>query len=56
MPRSIERLEDLILNGRIIIEDSPVTYACAANAALTFDGQKIVPLTKNAREDALTAW
>lgn len=39
MPRSIERLEDLILNGGIVIEASPVTYACAANAQLLPDGQ-----------------
>jgi len=39
MPRSIERLEDRILQSTITIEQSPVTYSCAANAALIFDGQ-----------------
>lgn len=39
MPRSIERLEDRILTKRITIEDSPVTYACAANAHMLPDGQ-----------------
>lgn len=40
MPRSIERLEDIILKSGITIENSPVTYSCAANAALDTDGQK----------------
>lgn len=40
MPRSIERLEDAILIGRITIDQSPVTYMCAGNAALIHDGQK----------------
>jgi phage terminase large subunit-like protein len=40
MPRSIERLEDKILNAGIVIDNSPVTYMCAANAALVSDGQK----------------
>lgn len=40
MPRSVERLEDRILNGGITIERSPVTYSCAANALLAIDGQK----------------
>lgn len=40
MPRSIERLEDQILTGGITIDASPVTYSCAANAALISDGQK----------------
>jgi phage terminase large subunit-like protein len=40
MPRSIERLEDRILTGGITIDASPVTYSCAANAALASDGQK----------------
>lgn len=39
MPRSIERFEDRILKETIVIDSSPVTYMCAANAALTFDGQ-----------------
>jgi phage terminase large subunit-like protein len=40
MPRSIERLEDRILLKRIIIDNSPITYSCAANAALIEDGMK----------------
>jgi phage terminase large subunit-like protein len=40
MPRSIERLEDRILKLEIVIDDSPVTYSCAANAAVLSDGQK----------------
>lgn len=39
MPRSIERLEDRILKKTILIDHSPVTYSCAANAALDEDGQ-----------------
>lgn len=39
MPRSIERLEDRILKKTITIDQSPVTYSCAANAALISDGQ-----------------
>jgi phage terminase large subunit-like protein len=38
MPRSIERLEDRILNGTVTIEDSPVTYMCAGNAYVLADG------------------
>ncbi|MBM7407065.1 MULTISPECIES: terminase large subunit [Sphingomonas] len=40
MPRSIERFEDRILKETIVIDDSPVTYSCAANAAIVTDGQK----------------
>jgi len=39
MPQSITKLEDVILDGSIVIDASPVTYSCAANAALTEDGQ-----------------
>jgi phage terminase large subunit-like protein len=39
MPRSIERLEDRILDKTITIDSSPVTYACAANAHIDTDGQ-----------------
>src|SRR3954469_6863528 len=39
MPRSIERLEDAILNGTTTIDASPVTYSCAANAMVDSDGQ-----------------
>ncbi len=38
MPRSVQRFEDRILNGTIVIDDSPVNYMCAANAALIGDG------------------
>lgn len=40
MPRSVERLEDAIRNGILVIEASPVTYMCAANAQLVTDAQK----------------
>lgn len=40
MPRSVERLEDRILQQTITIEESPVTYWCAGNALLISDGQK----------------
>lgn len=40
MPRSITRLEDRILNKTIVIDNSPVTYMCAANAALDSDGME----------------
>ena len=39
MPSSIERLEDHILDGTITIDNSPVTYMCAANAIIDADGQ-----------------
>ena len=39
MPRSITKLEDVILAEEIVIDASPVTYSCAANAALIEDGQ-----------------
>lgn len=39
MPHSITRTEDRILEQRIVIDASPVTYSCAANTALDFDGQ-----------------
>ena len=39
MPTSIERLEDGVLDGSITIDNSPVTYMCAANAIIESDGQ-----------------
>ena len=39
MPRSIERLEDMILAKSITVDNSPVTYSCAANAMVVADGQ-----------------
>lgn len=39
MPTSIEKFEDRILNGGITIDNSPVTYSCAANAMIDSDGQ-----------------
>ena len=47
MPRSIERLEDKVLNGGITIEDSPVTYFCAGNAYVLADGQNNRCFEKN---------
>jgi phage terminase large subunit-like protein len=38
MPTSITKLEDAILQERITIDDSPVTYSCAANAEIASDG------------------
>lgn len=40
MPTSIERLEDRVLERKVTIDASPVTYACAANAHVVEDGQK----------------
>lgn len=39
MPRSIERLEDLILSGGITIDASPVTRWCSSNMTLDSDAQ-----------------
>lgn len=39
MPHSITRTEDRILDAKIVIDSSPVTYSCAANAVLDTDGQ-----------------
>ena len=39
MPKSITALEDRILNKLIDIDNSPVSYSCAANAAMDADGQ-----------------
>lgn len=39
MPRSIEKLEDRILQETITIDSSPLTYSCAANAMVDADGQ-----------------
>ncbi len=38
MPKSITKFEDAILDQNIVIDASPVTYSCAANAALIEDG------------------
>ena len=40
MPRSIERLEDAILEKRVTVDDNPITYFCAGNAQVIEDGQK----------------
>lgn len=39
MPKSITKFEDAILAETIVIDASPVTYSCAANAAIIEDGQ-----------------
>lgn len=39
MPHSITRTEDRILDGKIIIDASPVSYSCAANTVIIADGQ-----------------
>lgn len=38
MPHSITRTEDHILDGKLLVDDSPVTYSCAANAVIEADG------------------
>lgn len=47
MPRSVERLEDRILQGTITVENSPVTYWCAGNAHVVADGMKNRAFDKN---------
>jgi len=37
MPKSIEQLEDAILDGDIVIDKSPVTTMCASNAIIVSD-------------------
>ena len=37
MPRSIEKLEDAILSGDIVIDDTPVTRMCASNTVTVSD-------------------
>jgi phage terminase large subunit-like protein len=37
MPKSIEKLEDAILDGKITIDASPVTTMCASNAIIVAD-------------------
>lgn len=37
MPKSIEKLEDCILNGAVTIDSSPVTTMCASNAIVVSD-------------------
>ncbi|MEW9838220.1 terminase TerL endonuclease subunit [Mesorhizobium marinum] len=37
MPKSIEKLEDAILDGDIVIDASPVTTMCASNACIVSD-------------------
>ncbi|MBH9537517.1 terminase [Novosphingopyxis sp. YJ-S2-01] len=39
MPHSITRTEDAILEEAVIIDSSPVTYACAGNVHMDEDGQ-----------------
>lgn len=38
MPHSITKMEDAILAEKIVIDDNPVTYSCAANAVIEPDG------------------
>lgn len=37
MPKSIEQLEDGVLNGTVVIDSSPVTTMCASNAIVITD-------------------
>jgi phage terminase large subunit-like protein len=39
MPHSITKTEDAILDQEIVIDNSPVTYSCAAGAYIDADGQ-----------------
>lgn len=39
MPRSLGVLEDMILNGEIVIDESPLTKWCAGNAAVKADAR-----------------
>ena len=39
MPHSITRTEDAILEEKVVIDSSPVTYACAGNVHMDEDGQ-----------------
>lgn len=39
MPRSLQQLEDMILTGQIVIDESPVTKWCSGNAAIQADAQ-----------------
>lgn len=39
MPRSLGQLEDMILNGEVVIDESPLTKWCAGNAAVQADAQ-----------------
>lgn len=39
MPRSLQQTEDVILEGQIIVDKSPITLWCAGNAAVEADAQ-----------------
>ena len=39
MPKSIERLEDRILDGTVVVDDNRLTTICAANAVVDVDAQ-----------------
>lgn len=39
MPRSLGALEDMILNGEIVIDENPITKWCAGNAAVKADAR-----------------
>ncbi len=39
MPRSLQQLEDMVLQKRIVIDESPVTKWCSGNAAVEPDAQ-----------------
>lgn len=58
MPRSLQQFEDRILTGRIVIDKSPVTSWCAANAAVQADAQDnrfLVKKRSRGRIDGMTA-
>jgi phage terminase large subunit-like protein len=57
MPRSLQQLEDMILTGGIVIDESPVTKWCAGNAAIQADARNnrfIVKKRSRGRIDGLT--
>lgn len=57
MPRSLGQLEDRILNGEIVIDESPLTKYCSSNAAVKPDAQGnryFVKKRQRGRIDGLT--
>lgn len=58
MPRSLGALEDMILNGEIVIDESPLTKWCSANAAIKADARGnrfLVKSHQRGRIDGLVA-
>lgn len=58
MPRSLGQLEDMILNGQIVIDENPLTKWCAGNAAVKADARGnryLVKAQQRGRIDGLVA-